>query len=129
MEDKLGKRLIFVYNAKSGLGNSILDGAHKILDPKSYSCSLCAITHGAFSEYKRWREFREQSGLSMEFLYKNQFIKQYPGKVSSEIQFPVIFEVDKENFRVVLGKESIDAMEGQESLIRAIKERYNSSGS
>ncbi|GGW51709.1 hypothetical protein [Arenibacter certesii] len=119
------KCLIFVYNAKSGLGNSLLDGAHKILDPKSYSCSLCSITHGAFLENKRWKEFREHSDFDMEFLYKDQFIIKYRDKVGEGVKFPVIFEVDNGGFHVVLSSKSIDVLGNQESLIGAIQEYYS----
>ena len=42
----------FIYNAKSGLANSIFDLAHKLISPDTYECNLCKITHGAFTETK-----------------------------------------------------------------------------
>ena len=57
MNDKTSSRLLFVYNADSGLFNTLTDIAHKMLSPKTYTCNLCAITHGLFSEKEEWKEF------------------------------------------------------------------------
>ncbi len=116
------KHLVFVYNAKSGLGNSLMDGAHKILDPKTYACSLCAITHGAFTEKKRWKKFREESGLTMQFLYKDQFLKKYGNTQEGEVKFPVIFELVHGKLQMFLNAAAINALKDQEGLIQAIQE-------
>jgi hypothetical protein len=39
-------KLLFVYNADSGLFNSIAEAAHKIVSPQTYRCDLCRITYG-----------------------------------------------------------------------------------
>ncbi|MEX0288178.1 MAG: GTPase, partial [Flavobacteriaceae bacterium] len=69
-------KLLFIYNANSGLGNMLLDGAHKILSPSTYECKLCDITYGAFTERKIWKAFRKESGIEMEFLHKDEFLEQ-----------------------------------------------------
>ena len=50
-------RLLFVYNADSGLFNTMADIGHKIFSPQTYSCLLCALTHGYFRERDEWRRF------------------------------------------------------------------------
>ena len=65
-------RLIFVYNADSGLGNAMLDSMHKIVSPQTYDCQLCALTFGVFTEKEQWKNFRETSEISMEFLHKDE---------------------------------------------------------
>ena len=42
-------KLIFIYNADSGLFNTVTDIAHKIFSPETYSCNLCALTHDYFT--------------------------------------------------------------------------------
>ena len=37
--------LIFVYNANGGFFNGFSDYIHKLVSPKTYECSLCAITY------------------------------------------------------------------------------------
>ncbi len=39
--------LVFVYNANSGLLNALLDMGHKVVSPRTYPCSLCALTYGS----------------------------------------------------------------------------------
>ena len=38
------KELIFIYNAKSGFINELVDYAHKIISPETYESNLYAIT-------------------------------------------------------------------------------------
>ena len=47
--------LIFVYNADSGLFNTLTDIAHKTFAPETYSCNLCAITFGTFGMRTEWK--------------------------------------------------------------------------
>ena len=47
-----GKKLIFIYNAKSGLVNEMIDFAHKIVSPETYECNLCAISYNTFTKKK-----------------------------------------------------------------------------
>ncbi|MFD2788956.1 GTPase [Arenibacter sp. H213] len=125
MENTTNKYFVFVYNAKSGLGNALLDGAHKILSPDSYSCSLCSITHGAFSENNRWKEFRESSGIKMEFLHKDEFLRKYADKVKEgEVHFPIIFEVENGSFKTFLDRENIDGLGDQDALIQIIQKQW-----
>jgi len=48
--------LIFDYNAPDGLGAALIDAVHKIVAPESYPCSLCAVTYGAVSMKRRWKD-------------------------------------------------------------------------
>jgi len=45
--------LILVNNAKNGVFNKAIDFAHKIVSPQTYECSLCSITYGNFTVYKK----------------------------------------------------------------------------
>ena len=51
--------LIFIYNAKSGVVNELIDFAHKIVSPETYDCNLCAISYGAFAMKKKWSTYIE----------------------------------------------------------------------
>src|SRR3546814_7322004 len=50
-------QLIMVYNADGDKVSVLLNMAHKIVSPSTYECSLCSITHGAFTMRARWKEF------------------------------------------------------------------------
>ena len=79
--------LLFVYNADSGLFNTMADIGHKIFSPSTYECALCALTHGYFSERRQWRDFVEGLDCSCEFLHRDQFLARHPGFRSA---FPVV---------------------------------------
>lgn len=81
-------QLIFVYNADSGLFNTLTDIAHKIISPSTYSCNLCSLTHSYFAVKKDWTEFLSGIDAELEFLHKDELIEKYG---PSNISLPVIF--------------------------------------
>ena len=121
MESIKADRLVFVYNANSGFGNSLLDSIHKTLDPKSYDCNLCAITFGFFSENKKWKEFRQDSGVDMEFLHRDEFKKRYLEEKHHKEAFPKVFFLKEGKLQEFLRKGEINAMKSQEDLILTVE--------
>lgn len=69
--------LVFVYNAESGLFNTLSDVAHKILSPETYACNLCALTHTAFGMRRDWKEFLESLDARLEFLHADELRSRY----------------------------------------------------
>ena len=69
------RTLIFVYNADGGVFHAIGDMVHKIFSPSTYPCSLCALTYGPFTMRAAWRSFLDKLGLSVFFLYRDEFRK------------------------------------------------------
>ena len=116
-------KLIFVYNATSGKVQALWDTAHKIISPKNYSCSLCAITFGAFSEKKIWKDFRENSKTEMIFLHRDEFQKQYKSKWLQKVDFPVILVSINEGLEVFISSEELTTFEDVSELIETIKLR------
>jgi|TARA_R110000744_G_scaffold218115_1_gene336848 hypothetical protein len=121
----LAERLVFVYNANSGFGNALLNSVHKTLDPKTYNCNLCAITFGLFSENKKWKEFRQGSGLEMEFLHRDEFKKRYPNETRGKEAFPQVFILKVGKLQEFLPKAVINAMKSQEDLILAVQAKLS----
>jgi len=121
-DDSTAQRLIFIYNADSGLRNLIIDGAHKILSPSTYECKLCEITFGAFTENSVWKEFRLQSDLEMEFLHKDEFKKQYASKFRHKFTFPIVLAEGENGLEVLIKTEEMNKLEDAKSLIVRIKE-------
>ncbi len=79
MADELKHTLMFVYNADSGMFNTLSDMAHKVFSPRTYSCNLCALTHSTFSMRDEWKEFIESLGVELEFLHRDEFRKRGDG--------------------------------------------------
>lgn len=84
-------RLLFVYNADSGLFNTLADIGHKLFSPATYGCRLCALTHGYFTERREWREFVTSLEADCEFLHRDQFRRRYPADTTD---LPAVFRVD-----------------------------------
>lgn len=123
MKQGIPQKLILVYNADSGIRNLIFDGAHKILSPSSYQCSLCNITYGAFREYGIWKKFRIESNLQMEFLHKDEFAASYKSKFGHKFSFPIILQETNNVLEVLIKTEELDAIGNAKELICLIEMR------
>ena len=113
------KHLVFVYNADSGMFNTLTDIAHKVFSPKTYECNLCAISHSYLSERSEWKEFIQELGVECEFLHRDEFTKKYS---SEEKNFPVIFELNDGELKVSLSAEQNNACKSMDDLKTAINE-------
>jgi hypothetical protein len=123
MEKAAIQKLIFIYNADSGLRNMILDSAHKIFSPETYECSLCDITYGAFTENTVWKKFRKDTELQMEFLHKDEFKKAYASKFGYKYSFPIVLAETENGLELYVTTEELDKIENPEELIGLINER------
>ena len=86
-KDVNNNELIFIYNAKSGFVNELVDFAHKIMSPDTYECNLCFITYGTFKMEKRWSDYIQSLPLKSIFIYKDKLSNNNLGNVN----FPAIF--------------------------------------
>ena len=71
------KKLLFVYNADSGVINLVKDFWKKLLRPSSYECNLCMQTFGAFTMKKDWKSFIKNLNIDTDFLHRDEFEKKY----------------------------------------------------
>lgn len=115
--------LLFVYNADSGLGNALLDAAHKVVNPSTYACSLCQLTFGTFQEKRNWKDFREQFHLPMTFLHRDEFFDAHQNVSRENIVLPVIYGVDKEQLEVLVAPAELNGLKSESELIEMIKAR------
>lgn len=123
MVNNTPEKLIFIYNADSGIRNQFIDAAHKILSPDTYTCSLCALTFGAFAEDKVWKRFRKTSDMEMEFLHKDEFLKKHKSKFGYKFNFPIVLAQVGDTLEVLLSTEELNALPNVNTLITVIKER------
>lgn len=117
------KRIIFVYNAQSDSWNKSLDFAHKIISPSTYNCSLCSLTHGSFSERKKWKTFREMISHTLIFEYKNEFLMRLENNQNRMFRFPAIVEENHGNYQVLIDSEELSRMESLDMLIEKVKNK------
>ena len=81
-------RLLFVYNADSGLLAALTDAIHKLVSPASYPCSLCATTYGAVVMRGEWKKYVRSLPYPADFLHRDEFRARYP---SVEEPLPAVF--------------------------------------
>ncbi len=117
-------KLIFVYNADSGLANTIKDIGQKLFAPQTYDCLLCSLTHGTFRENPEWKSFRQKANTQMLFLHRDEFEQQYDTK----LEYPVILK-EGDSLEVAVSKEQMAAFATLDDLIGAVKSIEGQAGS
>lgn len=88
MNDSKFKKIVFVYNADSGVFNLVSDIAHKIFSPQTYACNLCAITHSNFGMKNEWKAYLDSLDTPLEFLHADEFKEKYKPE---KIDLPAVF--------------------------------------
>jgi len=102
----MNKKLIFVYNADSGLLNGAMDAMHKTFSPSTYKCDLCKMTYGALSAKKSWTQFIEQLPIECEFLHKDEFHKKY----TNDAPLPALFLKENNDLTVLISSSAMENM-------------------
>ncbi|WP_266206038.1 hypothetical protein [Pontibacter kalidii] len=107
----MAPKLLFVYNAETGFFNKLTDFAHKIISPKTYPCSLCALTYGNFTIFPEWAEYLDKLPQQLEFVYKNEW-------KHADVchKFPVVALQTVEKVEVLLTAEELGSMKTLEAL-------------
>lgn len=117
------QKLLFIYNANSGKVNGYLDALHKLVSPQTYSCNLCGITFGVFTENKAWKKFRKSNDVPMDFKHRDEFKKQYASKFGSKYTFPIVLLENKGELELFISTEELNELNTAEELIQLIVER------
>lgn len=109
-------KLIFVYNADSGIISWLRDVRQKLMSPQTYDCFLCSLTHGTFREDSQWKSFRKTSPIEMQFLHRDEFEKEFKMKEA----YPVVLR-QNERLDVVLSRSQLAHLTSVEDLIVTVK--------
>ncbi|HEY8560390.1 MAG TPA: hypothetical protein VIL74_08425 [Pyrinomonadaceae bacterium] len=88
MTETTKSKIVFVYNADSGVFNLLSDIAHKMFSPHTYACNLCAITHSNFGMKKEWKDYLDSLDNPLEFLHADEFRRKYRRE---NVNLPAIF--------------------------------------
>ncbi len=112
-------KIIFVYNADSGLFNTVTDIAHKIFSPQTYSCGLCALTHSYFSMRDEWKSFIESLGTGCCFMHRDEFLQEYNNE---NYQWPAVFVEKSGQLDICLDSNAIDKCDNLNELKTLIRE-------
>ena len=112
-------KLIFVYNADSGLFNTVTDIAHKIFSPQTYSCGLCALTHSYFTMRDEWKSFIESLGTECRFMHREEFVQEYNNE---DYQWPAVFVEESGKLEICLKSDAINQCDNLNELKTLIRE-------
>ncbi len=110
--------MVFVYNADSGVFNTLSDIAHKLISPASYQCNLCNLTHGYFSARDVWVDFLRDLDSEIEFLHRDEYIRKYG---ESGVQLPAIFVRENNELKLWVDKTVIEQMTSTDDLMEMIR--------
>jgi hypothetical protein len=109
-------KLIFVYNADSGMLNTVKDIGHKLFSPQTYDCFLCSLTHGTFREEPAWKDFRQYSSAEMEFLHRDEF----EGCYDRSEEYPVVMK-ETDSMEVAISREQLAGLASLDDLIEIVR--------
>ncbi len=113
-------KLVFVYNAEEGIFHGMLDSIHKTLSPKTYPCDLCALTYGALSMKKQWREWLKSLDMPVEFYHRADFKAAWP---EVNVALPVIMKEEGGALHFVVPAQDFKGMKTLDDLITVMRER------
>ena len=117
--------LVFVYNADSGVFNTLADVAHKIFSPRTYACNLCALTHTSVRMRGEWKQFLEGLGRPLEFLHADELAARYGLK---GVPLPAVFTRDGAGLKVLAGAVAVNGCRTLDDLKRLVLERLKAEG-
>ncbi len=116
------KKLIFVYNADSGVINLVKDFWKKILRPSSYECNLCFQTFGAFSMKKDWKTFINNLNIDTEFLHRDEFEKKYHIK---NAKYPSAYILDNKHLKLLIAEDEMNSVKSLDEIEVLVLEKLN----
>ena len=113
-------KIVFVYNADSGVFNLLSDVAHKIFSPQTYPCNLCAITHGTLGMKEEWREYLKTLKAPFEFLHADELKTEHQIET---IKLPAVFLKQGDALQLIIDSDAINACRTIGDLKRIINEK------
>ena len=118
MNDK--KKLIFIYNANSGVINAAIDYLHKMFSPETYNCSLCSLTYNNFGKIGKWKKFLDSCNYDLVFIYRDYLEKM---GIDRSIKLPAILLTD---YSILITSSVIQSYENLDELIKNVRLKIDS---
>ena len=115
-------KLIFVYNADSGLISTVEDYFHKIVKPSTYHCNLWTLTYGNLGMNRDWKDFVDELEVDVEFLHKDEFDKDYGLK---DVKLPSGFLKSDGDIKLFMSADEINKLKTLDELIDFVTKKLN----
>ncbi len=117
------KKLVFVYNADSGVINIVKDFWHKLVRPSTYQCNLCAQTFSTFGMKKDWKKFINNLDIDAEFLHKDEFEEKYE---ISDATYPSAYLKNGNAFDLLINQEEMNGVKSLDEMEALIVSKLSS---
>ena len=115
-------KIVFVYNADSGVMNTVTDYFQKIVSPSTYSCRLCAVTYGNLGMKGEWKKFIENLPIPSQFLHKDEFYEEYD---MDDVAFPCAFLKKGDEMELFITSEEINACSSLDDLMDLVTRKVD----
>ena len=112
------RNIIFVYNAKGGKWNYILDTVHKYASPSTYECNLCKITHDLKMK-EAWKKFIESSPHNFKFLHLEE-LEEY-NLLNYKNDLPICVEENRGEYKILINKDQMNKYKDEFELINILE--------
>ena len=112
--------IVFIYNAKSGTVNSLIDWAHKIVSPDTYECSLCSITYDNLGKKAEWSTFLRELKIKSTFIYKDQIINDQKLK---DVPLPCAYLKKSNDIKLLISSDEMNTYKNLEELIVSLRKK------
>jgi hypothetical protein len=112
--------IVFIYNAKSGTVNSLIDWVHKIISPDTYECSLCSITYDNFGKKAEWSTFLRELKIKSTFIYKDQIINDQKLK---DVPLPCAYLKKSNDINLLISSDEMNSFKSLDELIDSLRKK------
>ena len=118
-------KLVFVYNANSGLFEAMTDAIRKVVAPMTQNCNLCALTYQVAWMKPVWSGFVNHLGVAVEFLHRDEFKEKYPRE---DAEFPSAYLDRGGELDLFISTEEMNAAKTLDELIEIVKKKLKREG-
>ena len=122
--DNSKSELVFIYNVKSGIINSLIDFTHKVIIPDTYECNLSAITYGTFAKKDIWEDYIESLPISSIFTYKDKILD----KKLDNVILPAVLQKKNDRFIQLISSVELNKLNNLQGLIVLLNSRLKENG-
>lgn len=113
-------KLVFAYNADSGVANGLRDLAHKTLSPRTYSCNLYSVTHTPLGMRREWRDFVRGLNVDVVFAHRDELPALCPGAAPG---LPAVLVLEHGRAREWIAAPELNAVQSVADLKRLVQRR------
>lgn len=112
-------KLIFVYNADSGIFAALKDTVHKAISPSTYGCNFCQITYPGVTMREEWQTFIQSLPHEIIFLHRDEFREKY--KDAGNVELPAVFAMHSDRPELLIPHTEINKAKSVEDLIETVQ--------